>query len=449
MSGRSWRAGVAALAAMGVLASGCAQTVAGVGQYSSGLTDVADAKVDIKGSDGSSVDKTAGNAIADIQEFWKQQMPEVFGKQYEPVSAFYSVDPNGDKPAPCTNRASDIRDNAFYCPPQDIVAWDRIGLFPQLQKRFGDFLIAMVMAHEWGHAIQKRTSPPSTKTIVVEVQADCYAGAWTKTALIGKAPHFQIDRGVLDQALAGYLLFRDPIGASADDRQAHGNGFDRITAFQEGYDQGAKHCTTFDDDRVFTEIPFQSETDQQRGGNAPYNEAIDFGPKDIADYWNKTYEKTFGQKFTPVAKVTGYQGASQRPTCDGRPVTAVEYCPADDTIHFDQQDAMLKVYEQVGDFGPMSLIGVAFGQAIRKRLGRTVSGEEALIGSICLAGAYASDVFRRVRPQGISLSPGDLDEAIQALLNFAGSAGFFEASGTVGFDRVTAFRKGFGDIKAC
>jgi predicted metalloprotease len=449
MSRKSWRIRIAALAALSVLASGCSQVVAGQGSYSSGLADVPDAKIQINGTDGGKVDKIAGNAIADIQAFWTQQMPVVFKKQYKPVTAFYSVDPGGDKSAPCTNSPSDIRGNAFYCPTQDIVAWDRVNLFPDLQKRFGPFLIAMVLAHEWGHAIQHRSEMPSTRTIVVEAQADCYAGAWTKGALNAGAPHFQINRQDLDQALSGYLLFRDPVGADAADRQAHGSGFDRISAFQEGYDQGVKHCTTFNDNRVFTEIPFSSAEDEQRQGNLPYDQTLTDGPKDIADFWNQNFEKTFGKKFTPVAHVTGYDGDSNKPTCDGDTVSALQYCPVNDTIYFDRKNAMQKVYDQTGDFGPMSLLGVAFGEAMRKRLGETVNGEDALLGSICFAGAYAGDVFNRRRTNSIQLSPGDLDEAIQALLNFAGSSGLFNANGTIGFDRVAAYRKGFSSIKNC
>jgi predicted metalloprotease len=449
MSERSWRGIAAAVAVLGMLASGCAQVVDGRGRYDNGLTAVADAKVQISGTDNGDIDRVVGNAIADVQAFWTEQMPEAFDKQYTPVKGFYSIDPSGDKAAPCTNSPSDIRGNAFYCPNQDIVAWDRVGLFPDLKRKFGDFLIAMVIAHEWGHAVQHRTSLPSNRTIVVEAQADCYAGAWTQTALTGKAPHFQISRENLDEALAGYLVFRDPVGASADDRQAHGSGFDRIAAFQEGYEQGVEHCKTFTDRRVFTEVPFTSAEDQQRQGNLPYPDALRIGPQDLADYWNQTFEKTFQKEFQAVAKITGYNGEDQRPRCDGEPVSAVEYCPADDTIYFDQQDAIKRVYDQTGDYGPMSLIAVAFGQAIRKRLNETINGEEALVGSICLAGAYSGDVFHRRRSNALQLSPGDLDEAIQALLNFAGKPGFFEANGTVGFDRVSAFRKGFGDIRSC
>jgi predicted metalloprotease len=450
VSSRVGRIAVAVLAAVGVLLSGCARLVDGVGTYSSGLSNVPDASTKIRGTDNGPIDKTAGNAIDDIQRFWTQQMPQVFGKPYRPVSAFYSVDPGGDQPAPCTNSASDIRGNAFYCPTQDIVAWDRKVLFPDLAKRFGSFLIAMVLAHEWGHVIQHRTSLPSNRTIVLETQADCYAGAWTASALRGGAPHFQISRQDLDSALAGYLLFRDPVGAQADDRQAHGSGFDRISAFQEGFDQGPKHCTTFTDQRVFTEVPFNDITDQQNQGNLPYEDTVTQGPADIEDFWKKSFEPAFGKKWTPSPKVSPFDGDSNRPSCEGKKVNGVQYCPADDTIYFDRQDAIRKVYDKTGDFGPMSLIAVAFGQAARKRLGQSVNGEPALIGSICLAGAYAGDVFNRRRaPNAIVLSPGDLDEAIQAVLDFAGKEGFFDASRTVGFERVGAFRRGFANIRNC
>jgi predicted metalloprotease len=442
---------VAVVAAAGLLVAGCAQTVPGTGRYSSGLSDVPDADVEIRGSDGGSIDRIAGNAVADLERFWTEQMPEVFGRQYRRIDGVFSIDPSGDRAAPCTNEPSDIRGNAFYCPSRDIVAWDRRGLFPDLQRRFGDFLIAMVIAHEWGHVIQQRTSRPSNRTIVVEAQADCYAGAWTAVALKGQAPHFPISRQDLDHGLAGYLLFRDPVGADQDDRQAHGSGFDRISAFQEGFERGAKHCTTFDNGRVFTEVPFTDPRDQANQGNLPIDQTFRLGPADLADFWAHSFERTFGEKWKPVAGIEAYDGERDPPRCDGDAVSAVQYCPADDTIYFDRTDALRKVYDETGDFGPISLIAVAYGQAVRSRLGRTVNGEDALLGSMCLAGGYAGDVFKRRRTGDnvIVLSPGDLDEAVQALLNFAGASGFFDARGTVGFDRVKAFNRGFSDIKAC
>jgi predicted metalloprotease len=192
--------------------------------------------------------------------------------------------------------------------------------------------------------------------------------------------------------------------------------------------------------------------DQSRQGNMPYAETVDQGPADIEDYWSKTFEPAFGKKWSPSPKVRPFEGDANRPSCDGAEVSGVQYCPGEDAIYFDRKDSIRNVYDKTGDFGPMSLIAVAFGQAARKRVGQSVNGDRALIGSICLAGAYAGDVFNLRRPKAIVLSPGDLDEAIQALLEFAGKEGYFETTGTVGtvgFERVDAFRRGFADIRNC
>src|SRR5262249_51784781 len=296
-------AGMAGLAAC---ASSCVSLVNGTGDYSPNAGQVADAKIDIRGLPGGTptdVDRIAGNAIADIQQFWSEKFPETFdGKNYEsPQGGFFSVDP-GDPAAdvPCVSNTSQIRGNAFYCPPKDLVAWDRVNLFPQLKDKFGPFLIAMVLAHEWGHVIQTKSDVDPNRTIVRETQADCYAGAWTKWALLGNAPHFQIQRKELDNALAGYLLFRDRVGASANDEEAHGNGFDRINAFQEGFEQGAAHCKGFDNSRKFTEISFTAIEDQARGGNLPFDGdqgALAVGDGDLDQTWPGLFSQSFGRSF--------------------------------------------------------------------------------------------------------------------------------------------------------
>ena len=448
MSSRSVRGRLAVLAVLALLASGCAQQVPGLGRYSSGRVGVADAKVAIEGTDNGEIDKLAGNAIADIEKFWIEQMPDVFNERYDKVKGYYSIDPDGNRAAPCTDSASDIRGNAFYCPSRDVVAWDRKGLFPELQKRFGDFLVAMVLAHEWGHAIQKRTRMPSNKTIVVETQADCYAGAWTQYALKGGAPHFEIERPVLDNALSGYLLFRDPLGADQDDRQAHGSGFDRISGFQDGFEKGAKFCTTFSDDRTFTQIRYTTAMEEAQEGNLPFDEAWTHGTADLADYWKTSFLGTFNREWTPLAGVDQLS-AGQEPTCAGTESTAVKYCTDEDKIYA-STDSLRRVYSETGDFGMMSLLAIAYGEAVRKRVGKTINGDSALLGSICLAGGYARDSFDKRRAGALVLSPGDLDEAVQTLLTFVGrQTGFFVARSTTGFDRVAAYRQGFNDSKAC
>lgn len=440
----------AATAVVVVLATGCAQQVPGLGSYSSGRTAVSDAKVDVRNTDNGPIDKLAGNAVFDIQQFWTAEMPQVFKERYQPVKAFYSIDPDGSVAAPCTNEPSDIRGNAFYCPAQDIVAWDRKILLPELKQRFGDFLVAMVLAHEWGHAIQKQTKLPSDKTIVVETQADCYAGAFTDYALKGGAPHFEIDRPDLDQALSGYLLFRDPLGSSATDRQAHGSGFDRISAFQDGFEQGVPFCAKFDDTRTFTQAEFQSQDDQDSQGNLTIEKTLTDGPADVDAYWKDSYQKLYGQAWKPLAATKPFTDSS-RPQCSGQPMLDAQYCPADDTVYFDT-DSLAKVYTQAqGDFGAISLVAIAYGEAVRSRRGlpTATDSESALLGAICTTGGYARDSFSQTDTTRLRLSPGDLDEAIRALLDAAGSNNFTRARGTTGFDRVQAFREGFNDAKSC
>ena len=308
----------------------------------------------------------------------------------------------------------------------------------------------MVLAHEWGHAIQKRTSLPSDHTIVVETQADCYAGAFTAWALHGNAPHFQITRPDLDRALSGFLLFSDPVGANAADQQAHGSGFDRVSAFQDGYEQGVPFCAKFDDNRTFTQIGFQSERDQDQNGNLPLAQTLDQGPKDVDAYWKSSYQKLYGQPWKPLAGVKPLTDAD-RPQCDGQPVLDTQYCAADDTIYYDT-DALGKVYNQVnGDFGAISLVGIAYGQAVRERRGESTStdSESSLLSAICATGGYARDAFGQTDRTRLSLSPGDLDEAIRALLEAAGSSQFTNVHTTTGFDRVQAFRDGFNNARSC
>jgi predicted metalloprotease len=449
----------AVLAAL-ALSAGCGSLVQGTGTYQASVQKVADASAkDINGLPGgkpTDVDQIAANAIADIQQFWTEKFPETFsGRKYEgPQGGFYSVDPSastGD--VPCVNSPSEIRGNAFYCPKRDIVAWDRAGLFPQLKNKFGPFLIAMVLAHEWGHVIQTKSDVDPDRTIVRETQADCYAGAWTRWALGGQAPHFQIERKELDNALAGYLLFRDPIGSSASDEQAHGNGFDRISAFQEGFEDDVAHCKGFTDDRKFTEISFTRQDDQDRGGNLDLdgdNGAITVGNKDLDSTWPDLFQKTFGKPFNKPQITLGTSGSVD---CNGATLNrGVYYCAQGNSLKLDH-DALKNVYTRAdnGDYAPMTLAGIGYAEAAATQAG--ISGDEAttLRRAICLDGAYTRLVVDRPATQDVvTLSPGDLDEAMQALLFYAGLDNFFGSPGNMsGFDRVLDYRRGFTDIKSC
>jgi predicted metalloprotease len=446
-----------AVAVLAVGGSGCALPVGGTGQYSTNRHVIQDANVEIRGlPDGNKtdVDVIAGNAIADIQQFWTAEVPRAFnGKAYQPPQGgFYSVDPRDFHDVPCVDTGSDIRGNAFYCPTRDVVAWDRVHLLPQLKSQFGLFLVAMVLAHEWGHVIQAKTGHDPSRTIVRETQADCYAGSWTRWALGGQAPHFQIDRRELDNALSGYLQFRDPVGAGASDEDAHGNGFDRINAFQEGFEQGVAHCARFDGSRKFTEIPFTNIIDASRGGNLPLDGpdgAIALGLRDLNDTWPALFARELGGRFS---RPRGQEyRAGQGPACGGTAVDkGVFYCAQNNTIFFDRE-ALRQVSQNTkdSDYAPMTLMGIAYAEAVEAQAGRSTDGPDGLRRAICLDGVYTEVVTQRDSPNALVLSPGDLDEAVQALLFYAGLDNFFGGRGMFGFDRLQAYRQGFNNPRSC
>ena len=68
--------------------------------------------------------------------------------------------------------------NAGFCHDDQTIGWDRGELLPALQEAHGDMGVTMVLAHEYGHAVQYQAGmvDEDTPTLVSEQQADCLAG---------------------------------------------------------------------------------------------------------------------------------------------------------------------------------------------------------------------------------------------------------------------------------
>jgi predicted metalloprotease len=406
-----------------------------------GAPDTSD--IEIHGDASDPVNKLAIEAIADLQQYWAEEFPKLYGTDYEPVKGgFYAVIPSSGELPPCASVASDVAENAFYCFDQDVVAWDAEGLFPDLQSRFGDFVIPVVMAHEWGHAVQVR-SDFTARTVTKELQADCFAGAWAQHAQ--EAGVFDVSAAELDSALAGILDLRDTPGTSKIDPNAHGSGFDRVGAFQDGYDNGLERCKDYrDDDPIVLELPFNDIEDAARGGDAPYDTIVNGVPYDLEDYWTQVFPKlTNGQPWPPVRGLEAFH-PDNPPMCGNESTDgfALFYCVPDDYIGWDNVVAMPRVHARGGDYAVASLLATQYGLAVLTRLGDDSDEKTSTLRSDCLAGAYTASVILYDRPQTstFQISPGDLDEAITALLIFRGE-GDVERQGA-GFERVRAFREG-------
>ncbi len=204
-----------------------------------------------------------------------RRCPSVYGASYKaiPSDRLFAYSQSNPPPA-CGGYGrtpySEVAGNAFYCDQGDFVAWDEQGLFAKLRQQYGDFAPALVLAHEWGHAVQARVGFQTSATVYMEQQADCFAGAWAAHV----AQDGRLDGGDLDSALAGLLGLRDPSGIDGSQEGAHGNGFDRVRAFQDGFEGSAATCAGYEDNApTVTESAYTSYADYASGGDMSLSRA--------------------------------------------------------------------------------------------------------------------------------------------------------------------------------
>jgi predicted metalloprotease len=376
-------------------------------------------------------------ALRDIERYWTATYPTISGgKAFQPVQGGYHPYTQGSPPPACGGEEGVYQPNAFYCPVGDFIAWDAEKLIPQLQSQFGQLLVALVIAHEYGHAVQHRLDVTDQPTVVLEQQADCFAGAWLADAMAGHSGSFNgITPGQIDDALAGILQLRDQPGTSATNEGAHGNAFDRVRALQDGVENGATKCAGYNAENLpITEVPFIQERDAANGGNLPYDEAVDTILKDAEAYWAKAYTQLTGQPWKALT-VQPFDPASP-PACpnpDSIAGGAAFYCPEGDFIAYDDQ-RLQELYRQLGDNAVGLLLGDLYARAVQHRRGQPTQGSSGQLAVDCLNGSWTYDLLHRHQ-----LSPGDLDEAIAALLALGRATG---GSGASGFDRIAAYRTG-------
>jgi predicted metalloprotease len=196
--------------------------------------------------------------VNSVQRFWDGVFQRS-GKRYPYVDTVFFTD---QVQTGCGVASSQV--GPFYC-PQDQLVYIDLGFFDELQSRFGvggaPFAQAYVIAHEYGHHVQKQLGVldsirgdrqgPESKAVRSELQADCYAGVWAahavETGLIEQLTQADINSG-LDAAAA---IGDDRIQARTQgqvnpETWTHGSGEQRRRWFSRGYEQGEPvDCDTF------------------------------------------------------------------------------------------------------------------------------------------------------------------------------------------------------------
>lgn len=195
--------------------------------------------------------------LASTEDVWKKELPGY----REPVMVLY----RGGTQSGCGFANAAV--GPFYCPADQKVYLDLsfFGELSQTHNAPGDFAQAYVLAHEVGHHIQNlqgtlsrvqeakqqwgNSKKSNALQVRVELQADCYAGAWAHHA----QERFHIlEEGDVEEALRAAsaigddTLQRKSTGTVRPDAFTHGTSQQRVEWFRRGFRTGdVKACNTF------------------------------------------------------------------------------------------------------------------------------------------------------------------------------------------------------------
>ncbi len=169
--------------------------------------------------------------------WWRKRWKDYFTGRYTAPNVVGLYDGYDEATAPVCFGEALPPGNAFYCPDGDYVAWDRTLL--ELGYEIGDSWPYLIIAHEWGHAIQADLQM-DLHSEQYELQADCLAAAALYGAANESPPTLEFEPGDEKEIVDGLNFIADevPWGMSGD----HGDSFQRIEAFNLGRTQGVPGC---------------------------------------------------------------------------------------------------------------------------------------------------------------------------------------------------------------
>ena len=359
---------------------------------------------------------------ANVQAFWAKELPAVYGVAYKPLppARIIAGTPDSDYPV-CEGKRlafDDVEGNAFAapCPEGLTVVWDADKLLPSINEKYGPVAAAIVLAHEWGHIAQFETKVDAD-TVILEQQADCFAGTWLHQLIDDPGALGSLAKAnPLDSAVSSIIEFRDAPGSSPNDPGAHGTGFDRVRALQEGYDRGGDYCK----DYVTKPLPLVQLDLPNDGssGNLPLDELVPLVVDDLNAFYNQI--------------IDNFRGAS------------ADAVFADTAAKATLED----LSDRIGDNAAGVVLGMIWAGFAQQQVpsdgGRDKVG--LLQQQACMAGGWLANVYNDTSEQrDLSLTAGDLDEAILGLIDLGGQSGKAQDTDGSVFRLIASLRQGVVD----
>jgi predicted metalloprotease len=210
------------------------------------------------------IDCRMKGAAASIDAYWTGVAPEQ-GFSYTPTQIILFTDGTDTGCGAATSAVG-----PFYCPADQTIYIDT-AFFAELRDRFGSnggpLAEMYVVAHEWGHHIQTITgintdldlqdTGPTSDSVRLELQADCFAGAWAghaaETPDASGTPFLKTftDQDIADALSAAAAVGDDRIqestqGQVSPEGWTHGSSEQRQRWFTTGLEQGPGGCNTFE-----------------------------------------------------------------------------------------------------------------------------------------------------------------------------------------------------------
>jgi predicted metalloprotease len=202
-------------------------------------------------------EKTEGEFVktllADNEDVWTKIFNENGLKFKAPKLILFS----GQVQTACGGASS--ASGPFYCPGDQTIYMD-MAFFDELRTKFGaeggDFAVAYVMAHEFGHHIQtllgtsekvhqfqenKSETEGNKLSVALELQADFYAGLWTH---YNEKQNAMLEEGDIEEALSAANAVGDDAiqkkmqGQVVPDSFTHGTSKQRMHWFNSGFETG-------------------------------------------------------------------------------------------------------------------------------------------------------------------------------------------------------------------